>query len=108
MAIARLTPRFGQVTWSMSDAARLTLGGRYTHEIKNARRVNDVINTTTGEFDITQAIFASCAFGIDYDTLGQASNFFPLPDCLGNPPPSAFTTRMMPGTVAPRTRLRLR
>ena len=77
---------FGQVTWSMSDAARLTVGGRYTHEIKNARRVNDVINTTTGEFDFTQAIFASCAFGIDYDTLGQASNFFPLPDCFGNPP----------------------
>ena len=77
---------FGQLTWSMSDVARLTVGGRYTHEIKNGRRVNDVINTTTGEFDITQAIFASCAFGIDYDTLGQASNFFPLPDCLGNPP----------------------
>jgi len=77
---------FGQFTWNMTDAARITLGGRYTHEIKNARRTLDIVDTATGEFDITQAIFASCAFGIDYNTLGQASAFFPLPDCLGNPP----------------------
>ena len=83
---------FGQFTWSMTDTARLTLGGRYTHEIKNGRRVNDVINTTTGEFDITQAIFASCAFGIDYDTLGQASQFFVLPGCDGVPGLGNYST----------------
>ena len=83
---------FGQLTWSMSDTARLTLGGRYTHEIKNGRRVNDVISTTTGEFDITQAIFASCAFGIDYDTLGQASQFFVLPGCDGVPALGNYST----------------
>ena len=83
---------FGQFTWSMSDAARLTLGGRYTHEIKNARRFNDVIDGTTGEFNIAQAILASCVFGVDYDTLGQASNFgFPLPDCsFVNPAPVGY------------------
>lgn len=77
---------FGQFTWHMSDTARVTLGGRYTHEIKNGRRTLDIVDTATGDFDFTQAIFASCGFQNDYDTLGQASAFFPLPDCVGNPP----------------------
>lgn len=90
---------FGQFTWHMSDAARLTVGGRYTHEIKNAQRVNDIIDTSTGEFNALQAIFASCAFGIDYDTLGVADSFGlivdPLGnpvDCLGDPPGTGFST----------------
>jgi outer membrane receptor protein involved in Fe transport len=86
---------FGQVSWSMSDRARITLGGRYTHEIKNGRRFADVVNSTTGEFDIVQAILTSCIFGVDYDTLGQASAFgFPLPDCtFVNPaPPGYYST----------------
>lgn len=76
---------FGQFTWNMTDAARITLGGRYTHEIKNGRRFNDVINGATGEFDVVQAILASCIFGVDYDTLGYLSglgpSIAPLPDC---------------------------
>ena len=86
---------FGQFTWSMSDRARITVGGRYTHEIKNGRRFADVVNSTTGEFDISQAILTSCLFAVDYDTLGQASAFgFPLPDCtFVNPaPPGYYST----------------
>ena len=86
---------FGQFTWSMSDRARITVGGRYTHEIKNGRRFADVVNSTTGEFDISQAILTSCLFGVDYNTLGQASAFgFPLPDCtFVNPaPPGYYST----------------
>ena len=82
---SKLYAGFGQFTWSMSDAARLTVGGRYTHEIKNGRRVADVFNSETGEFDIGQAILASCVFGVDYDTLGYLSglgpSIAPLPDC---------------------------
>jgi outer membrane receptor protein involved in Fe transport len=76
---------FGQLTWNMSDRARITLGGRYTHEIKNSRRLNDLINGATGEFDVGQAILASCVFGVDYNSLGDLSAFgpsvAPLPDC---------------------------
>ena len=83
---------FGQFAWSMSDTARLTLGGRYTHEIKNGRRVADIINSLTGEIDYGQAILASCVFGVDYNTLGEASAFVPLPvDCtFANPAPVGY------------------
>jgi outer membrane receptor protein involved in Fe transport len=83
---------FGQLTWSLSDAARLTVGGRYTHEIKNGRRVADIINSETGEIDFLQAILASCSFGVDYNTLGEASSFVPLPvDCsFANPAPVGY------------------
>ncbi|MEJ2172617.1 MAG: TonB-dependent receptor [Woeseiaceae bacterium] len=78
---------FGQLTWNASDSTRVILGGRYTHEEKTARRVVDIVNQLTGEFDVTQAIVASCGFGVDYDTLGALSNS-PigglLPDCNGN------------------------
>jgi len=83
---------FGQVTWSMSDRARITAGGRYTHEIKNGRRVADIINSLTGEIDFGQAILASCIFGVDYNTLGEVSAFVPLPvDCtFANPAPVGY------------------
>lgn len=78
---------FGQLTWSVSDAARVTVGGRYTREEKSGRRFVDIFNTATGEFDLNQAIFASCTFGVDYESLGQASigpiGAF-IPDCEGN------------------------
>ena len=78
---------FGQLTWSVSDAARVTVGGRYTREEKSGRRFVDIVNTATGEFDLNQAIFASCTFGVDYESLGQASigpiGAF-IPDCEGN------------------------
>jgi iron complex outermembrane receptor protein len=78
---------FGQLTWNMSDTTRLIFGGRYTHEEKTARRTVDIVNRLTGEFDVTQAIVASCGFGVDYNTLGAFSNS-PfgglLPDCDGN------------------------
>jgi outer membrane receptor protein involved in Fe transport len=77
---------FGQLAWNLSDTARFILGGRYTRESKQARRVNDAINQLTGEADFTQLIFASCFLGIDYNTLGEINKFVPLPDCLGNPP----------------------
>jgi outer membrane receptor protein involved in Fe transport len=74
---------FGQLTWNISDAARVSLGGRYTYEDKRGRRTFDIINSQTGLFDPTQAIFASCAFGVDYQPLGELSAFVPLPDCNG-------------------------
>ena len=76
---------FGQVTWSVSDAARISLGGRYTREKKSGRRFIDIFNTSTGAFDATQAIFASCAFGVDYQSLGVLSDIVPLPGCDGVP-----------------------
>jgi outer membrane receptor protein involved in Fe transport len=76
---------FGQFTWNMSDAARLTLGGRYTREDKRGRRFVDVISTESGVFDAEQAIFASCGFEVDYQSLGELSAFFPLPPCDGGP-----------------------
>ena len=87
---------FGQLTWSLSDAARVTVGGRYTREEKTGRRFVDISNTATGAFDLNQAIFASCTFGVDYETLGQTSigpigGF--IPDCAGNfVGPGAYST----------------
>ena len=74
---------FGQVTWNVSDATRISLGGRYTYEDKRGRRTFDIINSETGVFDSTQAIFASCFLGVDYQPLGELSAFVPLPDCDG-------------------------
>jgi outer membrane receptor protein involved in Fe transport len=74
---------FGQLTWNVSDATRITLGGRYSREHKRARRVNDSINQLTGEPDYTQMIFASCFLGIDYNSLGELNKFVALPDCVG-------------------------
>jgi outer membrane receptor protein involved in Fe transport len=87
---------FGQMTWHMSDTARLTLGGRYTREEKTGRRFVDIINTATGLFDVTQAITASCGFDVDYQALGEFSNgpfgAF-IPDCDGNfVGPGAYST----------------
>jgi len=95
---------FGQLTWSVSDAARVTVGGRYTREEKSGRRFVDIIETTTGEFDLNQAVFASCTFGVDYESLGQASNgpigAF-IPDCAGNfVGPGAFSTHDASGDRA--------
>jgi iron complex outermembrane receptor protein len=92
---------FGQFTFNMSDTARVTLGGRYTREEKNGRRFVDIISTATGEFDLNQAIFASCAFGVDYESLGQASigpiGAF-IPDCTGNfVGPGAYSTHDVSG-----------
>jgi outer membrane receptor protein involved in Fe transport len=83
---------FGQFTWSLSDRARLTLGGRYSREEKGGRRFVDIFNTTTGEFDIAQAIFASCGFGVDYQSLGELSALIPLPGCDGIPAVGAYST----------------
>jgi outer membrane receptor protein involved in Fe transport len=77
---------FGQFTWNVSDAARITLGGRYTYEIKNGRRFADIVNTLSGEFELVQAIVASCGFRVDYNTLGVISSFVPLPNCDGVSP----------------------
>ncbi len=90
---------FGQVTWSMSDTARLTLGGRYTVEDKDAKKFVDIVNRATGQFDIGQAIFASCGFGVDYNSLGQLSAVVPLPGCDGVPALGAYNTH---DTVAAR------
>jgi len=88
---------FGQFTWNMSDAARLTLGGRYTREDKRATRFNDAINQLTGEPDITQLIFASCFQGIDYNTLGELNQVFPLPGCDGVPGFGIYNTHNIVG-----------
>ena len=74
---------FGQATWSVSDAARISLGGRYTREKKSGRRFIDIFSTATGAFDVEQAIFASCAFEVDYQSLGVLSALAPLPGCDG-------------------------
>ena len=39
---------FGQLTWNISDTFRLTLGGRYTTEDKDASRVINIWDTATG------------------------------------------------------------
>jgi iron complex outermembrane receptor protein len=84
---------FGQLTWNVSDRTRISLGGRYTVEDKDAQKTVDIINSSTGEFDITQAIFASCGFGVDYQTLGAISAVVPLPGCAGEAPAlGAFNT----------------
>jgi outer membrane receptor protein involved in Fe transport len=83
---------FGQFTWNVSDRTRLTLGGRFTVEDKDAKKVVDIVNRTTGEFDVTQAIFASCGFDVDYNSLGQLSAVFPLPGCDGVPAFGAYNT----------------
>ena len=88
---------FGQITWNMSDTARLTLGGRYTSEDKDANKFVDIFNRETGEFDIGQAIFASCGFDVDYDSLGRLSAVLPLPGCDGVPAVGAYNTHNATG-----------
>lgn len=83
---------FGEVTWNISDAARLSFGARYTIEDKDAVKTVDIINRTTGQFDVTQAIFASCAFGVDYQSLGALSSVAPLPGCDGVVAIGAYNT----------------
>jgi outer membrane receptor protein involved in Fe transport len=83
---------FGQITWNVSDATRISLGGRYTREDKTGRRFVDIISTATGAFDINQAIFASCGFDVDYQSLGELSAFVPLPGCDGVPALGAYST----------------
>jgi outer membrane receptor protein involved in Fe transport len=89
---------FGQVTWNVSDTARVTLGGRYTIEEKDARKTVDIMNSTTGQLDIGQAIFASCAFEVDYQSLGELSAVIPLPGCDGVPAFGAFNTHDVTGS----------
>ncbi|NIB44676.1 TonB-dependent receptor [Pseudomaricurvus alkylphenolicus] len=44
---------FAQATWNVSEALRVTLGGRYTEEEKSAQKVLDLINSATGTIDPT-------------------------------------------------------
>ena len=88
---------FGQLTWNMSDASRLTFGGRYSRENKRARRVNDSINQLTGEPDFTQMIFASCFQGIDYNSLGELNQLIALPGCDGVPGFGIYNTHDVVG-----------
>jgi len=73
---------FGQFTWNISDAFRLTFGGRYTHESKKGHRFLDISNSATGEFDFVQALTLACVFNNDYNTLGLISATTPLPGCV--------------------------
>jgi len=83
---------FAQGTLNISERFRLTLGARYTDEKKSANRVMDVINTQTGQFDLTQAIVASTVFGVDFKTLGELTGgAFPIHDIRGERKESSFT-----------------
>jgi outer membrane receptor protein involved in Fe transport len=77
---------FAQATWNMSDTWRLTLGGRYTVEDKEAQRFLDMSNTTTGSMnpgfgagsacpslnaDLCAMVTGRIAFGQDYNSLGE-------------------------------------
>ena len=48
LAESDLWAAFGQATWNVSDTFRLTLGGRYTSEDKDASRVINIWDTATG------------------------------------------------------------
>jgi outer membrane receptor protein involved in Fe transport len=62
---------FGQVTWNINEANRLVVGGRYTREEKDGRRVLNVVRNSTGDFDLAQAAVASDVFESDYNELGK-------------------------------------
>lgn len=78
---------FAQATWNMSDTWRLTLGGRYTVEDKEAQRFLDMQNTATGSInpgfgggsdcspafnaDLCAMVTARIGFGQDYNSLGE-------------------------------------
>ncbi len=94
---SRTTAVFGELTLNLSDTARVTFGGRFTRERKTALKTVDIINRSTGAFDITQAIFASCAFGVDYQSLGELSAVVPLPGCDGVPAFGAYNTHNASG-----------
>ncbi len=73
---------FAQATWNVTDAVRLTLGGRYTVEEKDASRRLDLVNNETGTInpgfgpsgapndDLAALITGRIAFGQDYESLG--------------------------------------
>ena len=46
---------FGQVTWNISDTVRLTLGGRYTSEDKDASRELNVWDNATQDITVSPA-----------------------------------------------------
>jgi len=91
---------FGQATWNISDTWRLTAGGRYTREEKDAQRSLDMSNTATGTIDpgfgagsacptlnadLCAMVTARGLFGQDYNSLGEfdASVGGALSDALG-------------------------
>ena len=92
---------FGQATWNMSDTWRLTLGGRYTWEEKDAQRFQDMINTSTGTIDpgfgvsncptlnedTCAMVTGRIGFNQDYNSLGEfdASVGHALSAALGVP-----------------------
>lgn len=87
---------FAQGTFNIGDRFRLTLGARYTDERKSAHRVLDIINSQTGQFDLTQAIIGSAIFGVDFKTLGEVTGgAFPIHDIRGNRSESSFTPSLI-------------
>jgi len=64
---------FSQGTWNISESLRLTLGARYTYEQKEASRIVDSINNSTGEFDLEQSIILTELLGGDLHSLGEVS-----------------------------------
>ncbi len=61
-----LLAAFGQVSWNVTDSLRLTVGGRYTTEDKDASRVMNVWDTATQTVTVNPVaplVFAG-AFGI--------------------------------------------
>lgn len=83
---------FAQGTFNLSDRFRLTVGARYSDEKKSAHRVMDVINSQTGQFDLTQAAIANAVFGADFKTLGEVTGgLYPIHDLRGERSESSFT-----------------
>ena len=87
---------FAQGTFNLGERFRLTAGARYTDEKKSAHRVVDVINTRTGQFDLTQAIIGSAVFGVDFKTLGEVTGgLFPIHDLHSDRSESSFTPSLI-------------
>jgi outer membrane receptor protein involved in Fe transport len=93
---------FGQVAWNISDAFRMTFGGRYTKETKKSFRFLDIYDTVTGDFNIVQAITGSCLFNTDYYTLGLYSEQVWLPGCAPGEfvPPGGYPIHAINGKIS--------
>lgn len=78
---------FGQVTWNITDRARLTLGARYTEEEKKATKVLDIHDLDTGAV-ITDPVvgytylatfrFENEAVAFDFSQFDEFGNPLPL------------------------------
>jgi outer membrane receptor protein involved in Fe transport len=65
---------FGQTTWSITDALRLTLGGRYTSEDKTGSRELNILNE-----DGTPNVFGSATYKLVFAVESEQCKSIPVP-----------------------------